>query len=44
MNINQTQLNLPNSYFQSDDVIFIAQDLLGKKIITNFTQIEILFF
>ena len=36
MSTNQTTPILPSSYFKADNVVLIAQDLLGKKITTKF--------
>ena len=38
MSINQADNKLPLSYYHNADVVFLAKDLLGKQIFTNFNN------
>ena len=38
MSINQAYTKLPRSYYHNADVVFLAKDLLGKQIFTNFNN------
>ena len=38
MSINQAYTKLPRSYYHNTDVVFLAKDLLGKQIFTNFNN------
>ena len=38
MNINPVYNKLPKSYYLNEDVVFLAKDLLGKTLFTNFNN------
>ena len=38
MNTNQVYNKLPASYYLNEDVLFLAKDLIGKKLVTNFNN------